>query len=88
MTEPPVVAVFTGLRGTGKSTMADLLASPLGAPSFDGDWLLGALARTTVLDGVARPTVMQVYCGLLTTLLTPRLSTGPSSPGPAARGCR
>lgn len=73
------VAVFTGLPGTGKSTMADLLAIRLGAPSFDGDWLLGALAPTKVLDDVARPTVMQVYYGLLSTLLTRQLMLGQSA---------
>jgi len=46
------VVVFTGLPGTGKSTLADRLATEWGTPCFAGDWLLGALAPSGVLDDV------------------------------------
>lgn len=76
---PPAIVIFTGLPGTGKSTMADLLAARLAAPSFDGDWLLGALAPTEVLNDVPRSTVMKVYYALLTTLMTRQLMLGQSA---------
>lgn len=76
---PPSVVVFTGLPGTGKSTMADLLAARMAAPSFDGDWLLGALAPTEVLDDVPRRVVRQVYDALLSTLMTRQLMLGQSA---------
>jgi hypothetical protein len=47
----PVVIVFTGLPGTGKSTLAEAVARRIGAPAFAGDWLLGALAPHGVLSG-------------------------------------
>jgi predicted kinase len=37
----PLVAVFTGLPGTGKSTLAEQVARAVGAPLFAGDWLMG-----------------------------------------------
>lgn len=49
---PPAAVVLTGLPGTGKSTLADRAAAALGAPSFSGDWLLGALAPHGVLRGM------------------------------------
>ena len=59
------VVVFTGLPGTGKSTLADQLATEMGAPAFAGDWLLGALAPYGVLTDVPRPTVTGLYRNLL-----------------------
>lgn len=74
-----VVVAFTGLPGTGKSTLADRVAVELGAPSFSGDWLLGALAPHGVLTGVARPTLLAVHFGLLDTLVTRQLMLGQSA---------
>ena len=37
------IIAFTGLPGTGKSTLAEALATETGVPAFAGDWLLGAL---------------------------------------------
>jgi predicted kinase len=59
------VVVLTGLPGTGKSTLADLLAGDVGSPAFAGDWLLGALAPHGILDGVARSTLLAAYYDLL-----------------------
>jgi predicted kinase len=72
----PDVVVFTGLPGTGKSTLADRLAADIGAPAFAGDWLLGALAPLGVLNDVGRPTQLAVYYGLLETLVTRQLMLG------------
>lgn len=32
--------VFSGLPGTGKSTLAEQLAAQIGVPAFAGDWLM------------------------------------------------
>jgi predicted kinase len=70
---------FTGLPGTGKSTLADKLAAELGAPSFSGDWLLGALKPHGLLTGLDRPTLLAAYYDLLTTLATRQLMLGQSA---------
>ena len=77
--EAPRVVVFTGLPGTGKSKLADQLATELGAPAFAGDWLSGALAPYGVLTDVPRPTVTDLYRNLLGTLLTRQLLLGQSA---------
>lgn len=76
---PRSVVAFTGLPGTGKSTVADLLATRTGTPCFAGDWLLGSLAPWGVLTGVPRPTVTGLYRGLLSTLMTRQLLLGQSA---------
>jgi predicted kinase len=73
------VVVFTGLPGTGKSTMADRIASDLGAPAFAGDWLLGALKPHGVLAGLERPTFLAMYYDLLATLMNRQLMLGQSA---------
>jgi predicted kinase len=73
------VVVFTGLPGTGKSTMAELVAAELGAPAFAGDWLLGALKPHGVLNGLDRPTFLAMYYDLLATLMTRQLMLGQSA---------
>lgn len=72
----PYVVVFTGLPGTGKSTLADRLAGEIGAPAFAGDWLMGSLVPLGVLNGIDRPTQLAVYYGLLQTLVTRQLMLG------------
>lgn len=71
--------MLTGLPGTGKSTLADLLARRTGAPAFAGDWLLGALAPHRILDGVDRPTVLAAYHDLLGSLVTRQVLLGQSA---------
>ncbi|WP_354263005.1 AAA family ATPase [Paractinoplanes tereljensis] len=63
------VLVFTGLPGSGKSTLAERVARTLGAPVFSGDWLMGALTPSGVLDHLDRPAYLDVYYGLLQTLM-------------------
>lgn len=77
-TEPTVVVV-TGLPGTGKSTLADLVARRIGAPAFSGDWLMGALAPHGILDDLDRPSLLAVYHGLLDRLVTRQLMLGQSA---------
>ncbi len=40
----PVLVVFAGVLGSGKSTVAEQLGNRLGVTVFAGDWLLGALS--------------------------------------------
>ena len=77
--DEPVVVVFTGVPGTGKSTLADRLATETGVPALAGDWLLGALAPYGILDDIPRPTLIGVYRNLLGTLLTRQLLLGQSA---------
>jgi len=67
------VIAFTGLPGTGKSTLAEALAIETGVPAFAGDWLLGALRPHGVLTGLSRPTFLAMYNDLLETLIKRQL---------------
>lgn len=67
------VIVFTGLPGTGKSTLAERLASDSGVPAFAGDWLLGALTPYRVLGGLEREAFIGLHDNLLRTLITRQL---------------
>lgn len=71
--------MLTGLPGTGKSTLADLLGRRTGSPAFAGDWLLGALAPHGILNGVDRPTLLAAYYDLLASLVTRQLLLGQSA---------
>jgi predicted kinase len=67
------VVVFTGLPGTGKSTLAEHVARSIHAPVFAGDWLMGALKPYGALDHLDRPTYLAMYYNLLNTLVTRQL---------------
>lgn len=78
--ERPIVVVFTGLPGTGKSTMADKMAIHLGAPAFSGDWLLGALQPAAApLAQLSRDALLRTYHSLLNSLMTRQLLLGQSA---------
>jgi predicted kinase len=67
------VVAFTGLPGTGKSTLAERVATAVGAPAFAGDWLMGALKPHGVLRSLDRPAYLAMYYGLLETLVRRQL---------------
>jgi predicted kinase len=73
------VLVFTGLPGTGKSTLAEKVATIIKAPAFAGDWLLGALKPFGVLAGLDRQTSLDLYYRLLHTLTARQLMLGQSA---------
>lgn len=68
-----MVLVFTGLPGTGKSTLAEQLARRLRAPAFAGDWLMGALKPFGVLNTLDRGSSLELYYRLLWTLVSRQL---------------
>jgi predicted kinase len=73
------VIAFTGLPGTGKSTLAEALARETGVPAFAGDWLLGALTPHGVLRNLDRPTFLAMYYDLLGSLIRRQLMLGQSA---------
>jgi predicted kinase len=76
----PEVIIFTGLPGTGKSTLAEKLARTVGAPSFAGDWLMGGLKPAHgALRLLSRPQYLDAWFGLLRTLVTRQLMLGQSA---------
>lgn len=77
--KPNSVVVFTGLPGTGKSTLAEQVARAIQAPAFAGDWLMGALKPYGTLDRLDRPTYLAMYYNLLHTLITRQLTLDQSA---------
>ncbi|TCC65803.1 hypothetical protein E0H73_02400 [Kribbella pittospori] len=73
------VIVFTGLPGTGKSTLAEALAVEAATPVFAGDWLLGALKPHGVLGGLSRQSFLAMYYDLLETLVRRQLMLAQSA---------
>jgi adenylate kinase family enzyme len=72
--------VLTGLPGTGKSTLADLVAQALKIPAFAGDWLMGALKPAApALMSLDRDTYLLLYRGLLRSLIHRQLILGQSA---------
>ncbi len=70
----PQVIIFTGLPGTGKSTLAEKLARTVGAPAFAGDWLMGGLEPAhAALGQLDRAQYLAAWFGLLRTLVTRQL---------------
>lgn len=68
--------VFSGLPGTGKSTLAQAAGRQLRAPVFAGDWLLGSL---TSFGGYHLDDLLGIGEELLTTLAFRQLDLGQSA---------
>lgn len=79
-TEPQRVIIFTGLPGTGKSTLAEQVARIMRAPAFAGDWLMGGLkpARRAFVQ-LDRAQYVEAWFGLLRTLVIRQLMLGQSA---------
>ncbi len=60
--------VFTGLPGTGKSSIAEAVACKLGIPVFAKDWLEATLIRCELKPAVDGPPLGSAGYQLLTTL--------------------
>jgi len=76
----PKVIVFTGLPGTGKSTLAEHVARTLGAPAFATDWLMGGLKPAhAALSTLDRSQYLAACYGLIETLITRQLMLGQSA---------
>lgn len=71
------VIIFTGLPGTGKSTLAERVARAVGAPAFAADWLMGALMPA--LAKLDRSDYLAARSRLLETLVTRQLILGQSA---------
>lgn len=75
-TARPVVVLFAGVPGTGKTTAAESLGRTLNAPVFSMDWQLGALT----VFGVLRPdNTLPLSVMMLTAAITRQLSLGMSA---------
>ena len=76
----PMLIVFSGLPGTGKSRLAEDLARELGIPVFAKDWLEGSLRRSLESKGLAVGDALG-YGGydLLTSLAERQLMMGQSA---------
>ena len=70
--------IFSGLPGTGKSTIAEAVARKLGVPAFAKDWLEGALLNSNVVTGDARDQLGSAGYNLLTLLAERQLMLGQS----------
>jgi predicted kinase len=74
---PSRVVIFTGLPGTGKSTLAEKVARTMRAPAFAGDWLMGALRPAHAAIGKLEPAEYEAaWFGLLRTLVIRQLMLG------------
>ena len=73
----PGVIIFSGLPGTGKSTLAESVARALRVPVFAGDWLMGGLKPAqSVLATLDRSDYLAAWFGLLRTLVARQLMLG------------
>jgi predicted kinase len=77
MTTPRLI-VFTGLPGTGKSTIAEAVARELTIPVFAKDWLEAALIRCELQPAKGGPELGSAGYQLLTTLAARQLRLGQS----------
>lgn len=67
------IIAFTGLPGTGKSTLAERLARTLRTPAFAGDWMLGALTPYRILGDLDGDAYISLHDHLLATLVVRQL---------------
>jgi predicted kinase len=76
----PKVVVFTGLPGTGKSTLAAHAAKALAAPVFGWDWILAALRPYSdlqdALQAMDGPTYVSVGWSVMWNLTIAQLRIG------------
>jgi predicted kinase len=70
--------IFSGLPGTGKSTLAEAVASQLGLPVFAKDWLEATLLRCELAPTNPDKPLGSAGYELLTTLAERQLSLGQS----------
>ncbi|GAA2264486.1 AAA family ATPase [Glycomyces scopariae] len=73
------VIAFTGLPGTGKSTLSERLARTLRTPAFAGDWMMGALTPYRILDDLDRDAFISLHDHVLETLMVRQLLLGQSA---------
>ncbi|MDA1358923.1 ATP-binding protein [Glycomyces luteolus] len=75
----PQVIIFTGLPGTGKSTLSERLSRATGVPVFAADWLLGSLKPHGVLYDLDQETYLALHDGLMETLVVRQLRLSQSA---------
>src|SRR5512135_2971023 len=74
----PRLIVFTGLPGTGKSSLAEAAARELSIPIFAKDWLEATLIRCELKPADSRQGLGPAGYQLLTTLAERQLHLGQS----------
>ena len=74
----PRLIVFTGLPGTGKTSIAEAVARELGIPVFAKDWLEATLIRCELRPAEGAPSLGSAGYQLLTTLAERQLQLGQS----------
>ncbi|MEU6248529.1 AAA family ATPase [Glycomyces sp. NPDC047010] len=67
------VIAFTGLPGTGKSTLSERLARELRTPAFAGDWMMGALTPYRILGDLDKDAFISLHDHVLETLFVRQL---------------
>lgn len=74
------VIIFSGLPGTGKSTMAEHVARTMRIPAFASDWLMGGLKPAhAALSKLDRSQYIAACDGLIGTLVTRQLMLAQSA---------
>jgi predicted kinase len=74
----PQLIIFTGLPGTGKTSVAEAVARELGIPVFAKDWLEATLIRCELQPTENGPPLGSAGYQLLTTLAERQLQLGQS----------